>query len=91
MTGIQIVLERPKVEAHGDIATNVALQIAKAQKKNPREVATEIATTMRASDKFSSLLDTVDVAGPGFINFRLAAAPDSKWCARQCAKQASSA
>ena len=73
VTGIPIVLERPKVEAHGDIATNVALQIAKAQKKNPREVATEIATTMRASDKFSSLLDTIDVAGPGFINLRLAA------------------
>ena len=73
VTGIPIVLERPKVEAHGDIATNVALQIAKAQKKNPREVATEIATTMRASDKFSPLLDTIDVAGPGFINLRLAA------------------
>ena len=73
VTGIPIVLERPKVEAHGDIATNVALQIAKAQKKNPREVAGEIATTIRASDKFSSLLDTVDVAGPGFINLRLAA------------------
>ena len=73
VTGIPIVLERPKVEAHGDIATNVALQIAKAQKKNPREVAAEIATSMRASDKFSSLLDTVDVAGPGFINLRLAA------------------
>ena len=71
--GIPIVLERPKVEAHGDIATNVALQIAKAQKKNPREVAAEIATSIRASDKFSSLLDTVDVAGPGFINLRLAA------------------
>ena len=73
VTGIPIVLERPKVEAHGDIATNVALQIAKAQKKNPREVAAEIATLMRASDKFLSLLDTIDVAGPGFINLRLAA------------------
>jgi arginyl-tRNA synthetase len=73
VTGVPIVLERPKVEAHGDIATNVALQIAKAQKKNPREVATEIATKIRASDQLSSLLDTVDVAGPGFINLRLAA------------------
>ncbi|HYM48261.1 MAG TPA: arginine--tRNA ligase, partial [Burkholderiaceae bacterium] len=61
-TGIPVVLDRPKVEAHGDIATNVALQIAKAQKKNPREVAAEIATTMRFADEFSSLLDTVEVA-----------------------------
>ncbi len=73
VAGIPIVLERPKVEAHGDIATNVALQIAKAQRKNPREVAAEIATAMRASGEFSSLLDTVEVAGPGFINLRLAA------------------
>ncbi len=74
VTGIPITLERPKSEAHGDIATNVALQIAKAQKKNPREVAAEIATAMRGTDEFSSLLDTVEVAGPGFINLRLAAA-----------------
>ena len=74
VTGIPITLERPKIEAHGDIATNVALQMAKAQKKNPREVAAEIATAMRGTDEFSSLLDTVEVAGPGFINLRLAAA-----------------
>ncbi|MEO8187351.1 MAG: arginine--tRNA ligase, partial [Burkholderiaceae bacterium] len=73
VTGIPITLERPKIEAHGDIATNVALQIARAQKKNPREVATEIVAAMRGTDAFSSLLDTVEVAGPGFINLRLAA------------------
>ena len=74
VTGIPITLERPKIEAHGDLATNVALQIAKAQKKNPREVAAEIASAMRDTDEFASLLDTVEVAGPGFINLRLAAA-----------------
>ncbi len=73
VTGIPIVLERPKVEAHGDVATNVALQIAKSQKKNPREVAAEIAAAMRASPDFLSLLDTLEVAGPGFINLRLGA------------------
>jgi arginyl-tRNA synthetase len=41
--GVAVVLERPKVEAHGDVATNVALQTAKSLKKNPREVATAIA------------------------------------------------
>ena len=74
VTAIPIALERPKVEAHGDIATNVALQIAKAQKKPPREVAAAIATAMQATREFSSLLETVEVAGPGFINLRLAPA-----------------
>src|SRR5688572_28655800 len=74
VTGIPITVERPKVEAHGDIATNVALQIAKAQKKPPREVAAAIATAMQANREFSSLLETVEVAGPGFINLRLAPA-----------------
>ena len=73
LAGVAIVLERPKVEAHGDIATNVALQIAKTQKRNPRDVAAEIANAMRASPEFSSLLDSVEIAGPGFINLRLAA------------------
>ena len=72
VTGVPVTLERPKVEAHGDIATNIALQIAKAQKKNPREVATAIVDALRGSDGFSQLLQTVEVAGPGFINFRLA-------------------
>ncbi|HKO67156.1 MAG TPA: arginine--tRNA ligase, partial [Burkholderiaceae bacterium] len=74
VTGIPITLERPKAEAHGDVATNIALQIAKAQKKNPREVATSIAAAIRGTAEFSSLLDTVEVAGPGFINLRLAPA-----------------
>ncbi|HVG04000.1 MAG TPA: arginine--tRNA ligase, partial [Burkholderiaceae bacterium] len=73
VTGIPITLDRPKVEAHGDVATNIALQVAKAQKKNPREVAAEIAAAIRNSPDFSSLLDALEVAGPGFINLRLAA------------------
>ena len=73
VTGTAIVLERPKVEAHGDAATNIALQVAKTLKKNPRDVATDIASAMRASKKFAMLLDSVEVAGPGFINLRLAA------------------
>jgi arginyl-tRNA synthetase len=69
-----IVLERPKIEAHGDVATNVALQIAKAQKKNPREVAATIVEALRADPASNSLVESFEVAGPGFINFRLAAA-----------------
>ncbi len=71
VAGIPVVLERPKIEAHGDAATNIALQIAKARKKNPREVAAGIAAAVRAASGFSSLLESVEVAGPGFINLRL--------------------
>ncbi len=69
-----VELERPKAAAHGDIACNVALQIAKELKKNPREVAGAIAEHVRNSAAAAGLIDAVEVAGPGFINLRLAAA-----------------
>lgn len=68
-----VTLERPKIEAHGDVATNVALQVAKAQKKNPREVASAIAQALRARPAAAALIESVEVAGPGFINLRLTA------------------
>jgi len=69
-----VVLERPKVEAHGDIATNVALQIAKGLKKNPREVATAIVDALKVNPAAAGLIDSAEVAGPGFINLRIAPA-----------------
>jgi arginyl-tRNA synthetase len=69
-----IVLERPKVEAHGDVATNVALQIAKGLKKNPRDVATAIVDALKVNPAAAELIDAAEVAGPGFINLRIAAA-----------------
>jgi arginyl-tRNA synthetase len=66
---IAIVLERPKQAGHGDFSSNVALQLGKALKKNPRELANALAT--RISLDF---LEKPEVAGPGFINFRLKAA-----------------
>jgi len=71
---VPILLERPKVETHGDLACTVALQVAKRLKKNPREVATAIVDALRLNPGGRGLLDSVDVAGPGFINLRLAAA-----------------
>ena len=71
---VPVNLERPKVEAHGDIATNVALQIAKIQKANPREIANSIADALRLLPESIGLIESVDVAGPGFINLRLAVA-----------------
>jgi arginyl-tRNA synthetase len=68
-----VELERPKVQANGDLACNVALQVAKALKKNPREVATAIVDALRVNPAASGLIDSAELAGPGFINLRLAA------------------
>ena len=78
-----IVLERPKVEAHGDVATNVALQIAKGLRKNPRDVATAIVDALKINPAASGLIAAAEVAGPGFINLRIA--PEAK---REVVRQA---
>ncbi|MBV6272701.1 arginine--tRNA ligase [Alcaligenaceae bacterium CGII-47] len=67
-----ITLERPKVSAHGDIATNVAMQVAKAARRNPRELAQQLVEAIMADPRAVSLIMQAQVAGPGFINFRLA-------------------
>jgi len=71
-----IVLERPKVASHGDVACNIALQIAKPLKKNPREIAQGIVNALQANPAASGLIDAAEIAGPGFINLRLA--PEAK-------------
>ncbi len=65
-----ITLERPRDPAHGDVACNIAMQLAKPLKKNPRELAQHIATELVGSGQ-SGLLASAEVAGPGFINLRL--------------------
>ncbi len=72
--GAPVLLERPKVEAHGDLACNVAMQAARGLKKNPREVATAIAVALKVNPAGQGLIEAVEVAGPGFINLRLTAA-----------------
>ncbi|WP_151632203.1 arginine--tRNA ligase [Noviherbaspirillum aerium] len=67
-----VVLERPRDPAHGDIACNIAMQLAKPLKKNPRELARAIVAAVLA-DK-GALIESADIAGPGFINLRVAAA-----------------
>ncbi|MNH75272.1 Arginine--tRNA ligase [compost metagenome] len=63
-----VQLTRPDAQ-FGDYATNVALQLAKPLGKNPREVAEQIAEELRQTGEFSE----VTIAGPGFINLRVAA------------------
>ncbi len=72
--GATVALERPKVESHGDLACNVAMQIAKGLKKNPREIAQAIVDALRVNPAADGLIEAVDIAGPGFINLRIAAA-----------------
>lgn len=62
-----ITLERPKNRDHGDYATSIALQLAKAAGKNPREIA----TILQAAIALIAGVVKVDIAGPGFINITL--------------------
>lgn len=70
VTIADVPLERPKNREHGDWATNVAMRLAKPLGANPRELAAEIAEAASGIDGVAS----AEVAGPGFINFRLDAA-----------------
>ncbi len=69
-----VVLERPRDPAHGDIACNLAMQLARPLKKNPRELAQLLVAAVLADPQSSGLIDGAEIAGPGFINLRLAAA-----------------
>ncbi len=65
-----LLLERPRQPGHGDYATNVAMQLARTLRRNPREVAQAIVAALPPS----RWVESVAIAGAGFINFRLAPA-----------------
>ena len=65
-----ITLERPKVAAHGDLACNVAMQVAKALKQNPRAIAQILVDALKNDPE--PLVDRCEIAGPGFINLFIA-------------------
>ncbi|MCL2589765.1 MAG: arginine--tRNA ligase [Betaproteobacteria bacterium] len=65
-----ILLERPRQAGHGDFATNIAMQLARTLKRNPRELA----GLLRAELPPSKWVEKVEVAGAGFINFTFAPA-----------------
>ncbi|WP_431803004.1 arginine--tRNA ligase [Halobacillus andaensis] len=62
----EVVLEQPKDKAHGDYATNMAMQLARVAKKNPRQIATELVEQFDCSE---ASIEKIEIAGPGFINF----------------------
>lgn len=62
------VIEVPKDKTHGDLATNVAMQLTRIAKRNPRQIAEAIIENL---DNASASIDSAEIAGPGFINFRM--------------------
>ena len=63
----QVVVERARDTQHGDFASNIAMRLAKSARKNPRELAQALIGALPAND----LVASAEVAGAGFINFRL--------------------
>jgi len=66
--------ETPKQADHGDLAVTAAMPLAKAQRRNPREVAAELIAALRAKTAVERWVESIAVAGPGFINLHLRAA-----------------
>ncbi|WLR48885.1 arginine--tRNA ligase [Halobacillus litoralis] len=62
----EVILEQPKDKAHGDYATNMAMQLARVAKKNPRAIATDL---VEQFDKSKASIEKIEIAGLGFINF----------------------
>ena len=67
-----ITLERPRQASHGDLATNVAMQLAKPLRSNPRAVAERLVESLLANA--AGMVERAEIAGPGFVNLHLAPA-----------------
>lgn len=63
-----MALEVPKDKAHGDFATNAAMQLTRIAKQNPRQIAEQIIAHL---DKEKAYIAEANIAGPGFINFKM--------------------
>ncbi len=63
--------ETPRQAAHGDFAITAAMALAKAQKRNPRELGTALVAALQAQPAVQRWVEALEIAGPGFINLRL--------------------
>src|SRR5262245_42023716 len=68
-TDVTPEIEVPRDPSHGDYSTNIGLMLAKPMKKPPRALADDLAARLRTHD---AIFESVEVAGPGFVNVRLA-------------------
>ena len=69
--GAKAAFESPKLAAHGDLATTAAMQLAKPLKANPRQLAETLRAALLQQEPYKRWVDTLEIAGPGFINIRL--------------------
>ena len=69
--GDKAAFESPKVAAHGDLACTAAMQLAKALKRNPRQLAEALRTALLAAPPYRQWVEAIEIAGPGFLNIRL--------------------
>ncbi len=69
--GARAAFELPKVASHGDFACTSAMQLAKSLKTNPRELAERLRAALMSTPAFDRWVDSVEIAGPGFLNVRL--------------------
>ena len=74
----RVEITPPARPEHGDLATPVALGLAKVAKRPPRQIADEVVAALRGDPAVAELVDGAEVAGPGFINLRMSLA----WYAR---------
>jgi arginyl-tRNA synthetase len=67
--GVEFVLERPRDAGHGDLATNLAMVLARRERANPRQTAERVVGALQLP---TGVIARTEIAGPGFINFWLA-------------------
>jgi arginyl-tRNA synthetase len=73
-SGLEIHIERPKNPEHGDLSSNIAMQLSKQLKRNPREIAQKMLEATAAAVAGSSALQSITIAGAGFLNARFRSA-----------------
>ncbi|MBC7482472.1 MAG: arginine--tRNA ligase, partial [Rhizobacter sp.] len=69
--GLAAAFESPKQAAHGDLACTAAMPLAKALRKNPRDVAGLLRAALNHQPAVQRWVEQIEIAGPGFINLRL--------------------
>ncbi len=72
--GLTLAFESPKQAAHGDLAITAAMQFARATKSNPRALAEKLIVALQRQPAVQRWVSGLEIAGPGFINLRLAPA-----------------
>ena len=70
-SGVDVQIERPRNPEHGDYSCNLALQLARALKRKPREIAQQLLEAVAGDIASSRAFEPLEMAGAGFINARL--------------------